>query len=464
MNDTKRINMEQMELIERSFHQSPLIQMCRQMIHNQLLNNGVKFCQGNCKMGMDTTDKDLVEDKWVPFCGHLIDSVMCFGFAVVHIGKCYPTIMKTGTYWLKMGIKNNEYEFFVYDKGSAEKIMKNAVVFNHFGYDPHASGNIMSPMTRVLPRLQFLKTLRQTTLIMEAQRSNPQYFAEIKDSGGNRTQAEGIDFDFYADANASETNDDMKFNRNRSAMGMLAAQKDLYESYLNPRQAAKASSTLESVTQLPMGQVIKTGTSNTGRNDLVNVHKLLQEEVCASFGVPRSMMFADGSGNRSADTVGTHQSFMHTLLWWKRKLSVVLSDTYNSINADKIMEKIDFKKNQCVDELKAKYKVNVYFPVTPFVSNDELRKLYEQGVISWKSYGEYALRNISLPLDDLQKKPPPVDELLFEKPQPKEVQQPKDPKAPNESEAQESNPKKRKAEEKPDAEKEKKKEKKDKDK
>ena len=66
-----------------------------------------------------------------------------------------------------------------------------------------------------------------------------------------------------------------------------------------------------------------------------------------------------------------------------------------------------------------KYKVKVFFPVTPFVSNDELRKLYEQGVISWTSYGEYALRNISLPLEDLQKHAPPVDALLFEKPEPK---------------------------------------------
>ena len=109
-------------------------------------------------------------------------------------------------------------------------------------------------------------------------------------------------------------------------------------------------------------------------------------------------------------------TFQNTLLWWKKKLSVVLSETYNSLNSEKIVEKIDIKREHDIDELKRKYKVNVYFPVTPFVTNDELRKLYEQGVISWKSYGEYALRNISLPIDDLQPKPPEVDELLFEKP------------------------------------------------
>ena len=63
----------------------------------------------------------------------------------------------------------------------------------------------------------------------------------------------------------------------------------------------------------------------------------------------------------------------------------------------------------------------VYFPITPFVPNEELRRLYEQGVISWDSYATYALRNVSLPLEDKQKGPPPIDELLFEKPKPKEV-------------------------------------------
>lgn len=445
MDQAKRVNMEQMVYIKNCFDQDPLIQMCKQMIHNQLLNNGIKFSQGSKKsMNMDIEEEDMVENRWVPFCANVIDSVLCFGFAVVYMGKCAPSVMKMDTYWLK--VKNTTdhlTEFIVYEKGAAENVMKNCYVFNHFGFDPSSNGRIISPMTKVVPRLQFLKNLRQTTLMMEAQRANPKYFTEIKDSGGTGASREGIDFDFYADAVAAETSDDMKFQRNKTELSMLENQKGLYESYLNPRHAAASSSMLSNVTQLPTGHSVKNGTTNTGRNDLVNVHKLMQEEVCATFGVPRSMMFADGPSNRGNDTVGSHQTFMHTLLWWKKKLGVILSECYNSINAEKIVEKIDVKKNQCMDELKRKYKINVYFPVTPFVSNDELRKLYEQGVISWKSYGEYALRNISLPIDDLQPKPPEVDELLFKKPEVKPAQQPAAPES-------EPNDKKRKAEESSD--------------
>jgi len=430
MDGGKRVNMEQMVHIQKCFNQSPIVQMCRAMIHNQLLNNGIKFSQGSTKsMKMDAEEEDTIEDKWVPFCADVIDSVLCNGIAVVHMGRCAPSIMKLGTYWLKVRITDDQsYEFDVYEKGSAETIMKNCVVFNHFGFDPSMDGIIVSPMMKIIPRLQFLKNIRQTTLMMEAQRAQPKYFTEIKDSGNGQQNKEGIDFDFYADAVSAETSDAMKFQRNKAEVNMLHAQKDLYESYLNPSHAASAAATLNNVTQLPMGHAVKNGVTNTGRNDICNLHKLLQEEVCATFGVPRSMMFADGASNRGNDTVGSHQTFMHTLLWWKKKLSVILSECYNLINAKKIVKSIDLKKNQCADELKRKYKINVYFPVTPFVSNDELRKLYEQGVISWKSYGEYALRNISLPVEDLQPKAPEIDELMFKKPEkPEKSEKPEKP-------------------------------------
>lgn len=437
MDKTKRVNMDQMRYVKSCFDQSPLIQMCRQMIHNQLLNNGIKFAQGSKKsMKMQPEEDDLIEDKWVPFCADVIDSVLCYGFVVVYMGKCSPAVMKLGTYSLKMkNTKDQTYEFFVYEVGAVDNVIKNAFVFNHFGHEPTMEGNITSPMVKVIPRLQFLKNIRQTTLHMEVQRAHPKYFTEIKDTGGSSGSREGIDFDFYADAVAAETSNDMKFKRNKTEISMLNNQKDLYESYLNQEHAASSSSMLSNVTQLPTGHTVKNGTTNTGRNDICNLHKLLQEEVCATFGVPRSMMFADGPSNRGNDTVGSHQTFMHTLLWWKKKLSVILSECYNSINAEKIVDKIEVKKNACLNDLKQKYKVNVYFPVTPFVSNDELRKLYEQGIISWKSYGEYALRNISLPIEDLQSKPPEIDELLFKKPEVKEA-------APGVD-----NPKKRKAEE-----------------
>ncbi len=195
MDNYKRVNMQQMIVIARAFQQSPLVQICRQMIQNQLLNNGIKFCQGEKKC-VPIVDKEIVDYRWVPFCADVIDSVLCYGFAVVFLGKSYPSVMKTGTYWLKFGVKNHDIDFVVYDSQSVEDEIKKAVVFNHFGYEPYSDGSIASPMTRVLPRLQFLKQLRVTTIQMESNRSLPQYFAELKDVGSSGAAKEGIDYDF----------------------------------------------------------------------------------------------------------------------------------------------------------------------------------------------------------------------------------------------------------------------------
>lgn len=424
------VSSNEMTYVYNSFHNSTLLQMCRQMINTHLLNNGIEFCKGGCKNKMQTDAEleELVDEKWIPFCADAIDSILCFGFCVVTFEGNYPSIMKQGTYRIKVIVERNEYVWQVLAVDETETILPDTRVFNHFGLEPRIDGKLTSPIAKVIPRLMFLKRIRETCIDMELRRANPFFFSEIKEQNSAQRQ-EGVDYDFYADAGATENRDDMSFSRNKSAVEMLEKQKELYEQYLGRAAAVKAQNTLNNVVQMPMGHHVVNPAMTTGRTDLVNVHKLVQEEICAVIGVPRSMMFADSGGIHRSDDEGIHDSFMHTLLWYKKKLGVMLSDIYNRLYTDKIMKEVDFGKEKNAYEAKKKYMVQVFFPVTPFVPNSELRSLYEQGVISWDSYATYALRNTSLPLSDKQKGPPPVDELLFEKPEPKERPGQREPKA-----------------------------------
>ncbi len=415
------IDSHKMDFIWNSFHNSCLLQMCRQMINTHLLNNGITFCKNGCRgkaVKVDAELEELIDDKWIPFCSDAIDCILCFGFVVVSYQDKYPSVLKLGTYRLKVNVIDNQYEWQVMEVNDADQPMENVEVFNHFGLEPRIDGNMTSVVAKILPRLLFLKQLRESCVDMELRRSDPHVYAEVKDqSSGNRT--EGVDYDFYADAGASEARDDMQYSRNKSAVQMLNKQKELYEEYMGRAAAVKATRKLDNVVSLPSGQHVVNPQMTTGRSDLVNLHKIIQEEVCSVIGVPRSMMFAD-SGIHRGDSEGIHNSFMHTLLWYKKKLGVMLSDIYNKIFTEKIMSEVDFSKQKDVYEAKKKHKVQAFFPITPFVPNSELRALYEQGVISWDAYATYALRNVSLPIEDKQKDPPPKDELLFEKPEPKE--------------------------------------------
>lgn len=410
-----------MDYIYNSFHNSTLLQMCRQMINTHLLNNGIEFCKGGCKtstMKMDAEVEELVDEKWIPFCSDAIDSILCFGFCVVSYEGNFPSVLKQGTYRIKVDIKRNEYVWHVLTVDEAEGEIPNAEVFNIFGMEPRIDGKLTSPIAKIIPRLMFLKRMRETCVDMELRRANPYVYSEIRENNSSQRQ-EGVDYDFYADAGATESRDEMQFSRNKSAVQMLEKQKELYEQYMGRAAAIQAQQKLSNIVQLPMGHHVVNPQMTSGRTDLVNLHKLIQEEVCAVVGVPRSMMFADSGGVHRSDDEGIHNSFMHTLLWYKKKLSVMLSEIYNKIYTEKIMKEVDFTKEKNVYEAKKKYRIQVFFPVTPFVPNDQLRRLYEQGVISWDSYATYALRNTSLPLSDKMKGPPPVDELLFQKPEPK---------------------------------------------
>ena len=43
--------------------------------------------------------------------------------------------------------------------------------------------------------------------------------------------------------------------------------------------------------------------------------------------------------------------------------------------------------------------VELVVPVTPYISNEELKDMYLHQIIDWNTYKEYVLRNASLPLD-----------------------------------------------------------------
>lgn len=414
-NPSFRINLHDLEHVWNCFHQSPIIHMCSHLITSQLLNNGIRFCEGSCRdnvIDMDAQKEMLVEEKWVPFCSDLIESILAYGFAVVHVGE-FPSVLKLGTYWLKVEILETGYDWKVYKRASADEEMENTYVFSI--YEPLTDGTLNSPVFKIIPRLLFLRRLRETAVTMETIRANPVVYSEIKESGNSEANIQA-DLGTFADASAAETDNSYKFVRNRQEMALLNQQKDLYDQYMGRRRTSAVQRSLNGVVPLPIGHSVKAPPMNTGRTDLSNLHKVIEEEVCATLGVPRSMIISDSGGglNGSTNTESTHETFMHSLIWWKKKIGIVLSEIYNMIYYEEL--KVKIKGESDVYEAKKKHSVNVYFPVTPFVKNETLRQLYEQGVISWHKYAMYALMNVSLPIDDMEDNPPEIDVLLFEKP------------------------------------------------
>ena len=91
-------------------------------------------------------------------------------------------------------------------------------------YDPLTDGTLNSPVYKVIPRLLFLRRLRETAITMETLRANPVVYSEIKETQ-LQSEKEGADFNQYADATAAETDDSYKFRRNKEQVAILNQQK-----------------------------------------------------------------------------------------------------------------------------------------------------------------------------------------------------------------------------------------------
>ena len=398
------INMKYARRIFDEFHRENLLVMCKDMVLHQILKNGIQFEKNKKIYEPPLEIADAFEEYWEPFVKDALVSAMCLGFVVVKIVKDIskrniPTVVRPHHYELHYRINNNQYEYWI---TSSHLETDEMLIYTNFGNPALPTGEIVSTVSRVLDKCRFLKELRHTTLIMEKKKSNPDYFTEVVEST-NKERHEGVDFDFFADTAAEDAALDMKFERSKQNVEILLKQQELYNQYRG--QFSKQVKTLESITQIPNGQHVIPTTQNTGRQDLTQAHKIIQEEICSGMGVPRSLMIGDSL--YKGDTEGVTDSFKHTILNWKNALSFMCTDLYQKAYVN--LKKLKVGKN--VFASKQKHQIRVVFPVHPYISVEELDYLYTRGIIPWEIYSKHALQNTSIPDYFRNTKQPTPEEL-----------------------------------------------------
>lgn len=384
-----------------------LLCMCKNMILHHLLKNGIQF-QKNKKIYEPPLEiSDAFEEYWEPFIHEALDSALCLGLVVVKMNtddtkRKYPSVVRPHLYELHYRVVNNKYEYWI---SSAYIDIEDVLVYSNFTAHALPNGEIISHVSRVMNKCRFLKELRYTTLIMEKNKSNPDYFAEVQESS-NKERHEGVDYDFYADTSEGDSAaGDLRFERSKINVEILLKQQELYNQYRGSN--SKHVKNLQNITQLPNGQRVVPTAQNTGRQDITQIHKVLQEEICSGMGVPRSLMIGDSL--YKSDIEGVTDSFKHTILGWKKMLGNMCTDLYQKAYVD--TTKLKVYKN--VYASKIKHQIKVVFPVHPYVSSEELDYLYKNGVIGWEVYSKHCLQNTSIP-DYFREKSPPTPEHLEE--------------------------------------------------
>lgn len=408
------ISREDIEMSYAMLRTSSSLAMCRNLIRNYLFSNGIVFSHRRGRVRPDPHMQEIMSDYWLPFCEQVLDAVLATGLVVVRFidiadAARVPVVLEPNSVQIKMVYHFGVRSYEVLD--DQMNPVPDTCVLDLFGYSPTLTGRIQSIVCSLMPEIQYINTLRGTSLSMEQQRADPPILTEVVDT--KIDNSEGVQYDYYADGDMQDNSDANKFRRNRSNISQLKQQQAMYDSFFagNSRTPSRGGNVLENVVTLPIGQKAINRPAMTGRADLVVQIKNYQDVVCGVMGVPRSLIMADTRvGN---DEAGTHQTFHKTILWWKKNIQNACEYLYNIIYADDIqgqlMKAMGKKRKRTgvtdVYALKKRLQVQISFPITPFMSNTELYNHYQRGVIPWETYVEHACKNTSLPMETMPPEP-----------------------------------------------------------
>lgn len=407
------ISIDEMKRLNAFYVNQTCVQMCRNTLRQHLFANGIEYTKARTKHRIEPPHmQSLVDDYWLPFCEDVLDTIIVLGVVPIHIiklqdGSKIPTVLKIGTFRMTIKQTLDSMEYQLYEIQSvAQKPIKDAFVLDHFGYQPTMEGTIVSLLTTLMFDVEYTQHMYKLSLLMEQKRLHPSLITEITEHSSNKNN-DGVEWDFYADADAMKDGDEMKYLRTKNAVEALRDVQDMYDA------SSKAKTVLDHVTQLPAGQKLTNVLQAEGRRDLLAIRKSLQDIICGVMGVPRSMIMSDAS-HKSSDTLGTHNIFRTSIMYWKRCITKCCNNTFQYIYADAMVDQIisNNKKRKRDDinmyDIKNKLQVNINLPITPFVDNDQLKSLYEQKILSWEQYVLYVSRNTCIELNTIP--PEPTDD------------------------------------------------------
>lgn len=379
--------------------------MCRGLLLNKVFENGITLCSGpdkkSCKeLKMTNSDMDNV---WIPLAKDIVDIVMILGVVPVRFDNGIPYVPKPGTYDIHVKTTNigtTSYE--LHDKDNPIDPVPNSFVFSGYGYDPRVNGSLISMIKTLEPTMQFIHRMSDAALMAEETSCNPPIIVERKEKGTDAR--EGLEFDFYMDADTLKSSLNSQYQRDEKAVKQLQNQRLLFAAAINGSESSKKNTTtaMDNVVPLPNEYHVGSVIEPSGRNDYVMICRMASETICSTLGVPRSMLISDNVVR--GDIEGSHDVFKQSCLKWKRIVSNILTLVYRHVHkseeAERLTKLSKKRKLKDISKLANTEMVEIVVPVTPYISNEELKDMYLYQIIDWKTYREYVLRNASLPLDN----------------------------------------------------------------
>ena len=301
----------------RIFREDPTLQMAACVLRHHLFSSGIDFQLDpklTRKRKREQTEAEQV--RWTVFLERALEEILCWGFVVFHedlsevdLSRC-SVFMDRDTREIK--VKHHK---------------KPVYTINAFGYSPAFEGRLTSVVNSLVPWVEFIMRLRDSVLTLEDKKVFPDMIYEKLPK--KEAEEAIIGREYYADADDMGRRSEQQYTisaEEREAF-RRGRQKDIRE-ITRLCGSVDQSDTLT----VPEGHKLAHIGTAQGRSDIVGIMRLVQQIICATVGVPRTMLINDSVAR--ADTQATHTRFRSTLKVYKRHLNHVLTVAYNMIHTD----------------------------------------------------------------------------------------------------------------------------------
>lgn len=238
-----RVSLSQMQAVEHMYSTNPSLKAARTLLMGQLLSSGVVLRRGGEPVQLKQSFEDHLRSYWLPFARRVIDSFLCFGFAVVSIeeeprkpfqtqeddggggssaaavgpgrvvkadpanvsaeatppakGKnLIPVVPTLGTYEIVMvptGRGGYTRETMVFTTAATHAYQQDVHMEVFYRDQPDAGGNLNSPIASCFNYLKFCEDLQGLAMTAEITRAQPTLVTQSVSTKSGVGVAQGID-------------------------------------------------------------------------------------------------------------------------------------------------------------------------------------------------------------------------------------------------------------------------------
>lgn len=419
-----RVDHSQLANLRRIHFSTPVPSFCRKLMMEMLFKESLAVVIDKEVQSSSDTDiffQELLKQYYVPFLQDAFDELMTLGMCIVRIvdsptGQKVPTVVSGGgmgtVYEIRVftDIRTGKPFYQVFwlldNKGETLKEPKkarNAFVFNTLLKGPTIEGDLQSPLAPLAWQEYHFEEMMQCDRVANFNLSDPTVLtvSPNTDSGVSAMEIGTPRYserDALADLQGVYAHDAANAAHMRDQMSTQRTGREWYPSG-NPARnhVLKRHLDNDNIRSLPMGNNVVTGLPLPRvRSDLLDLINLYYSLVCSAYGLDRRFIFPDGSSFRTSDSSTLLRDRMDmTQRLWSQRLSEIATTVVRHI----------YKKEQCnilfkqfvdidpeidfetlVERVDVLTDIQIVLPISIAPSLEEMRRLYEERVISWGEY------------------------------------------------------------------------------